>query len=67
MNINFYSPSAVPELLAPHFVELMCREDGDFFADPLRSAGCNHNCAENAGPTQMRLFDCGPLLGEMPA
>ena len=67
MNINFYSPSAVPELLTPHFVELIRREDGGFSADPLRLADCYHEALRTPDPRKRLLLIVDLFFGEMQA
>ena len=55
------------ELLAPHFVELMRREDGEFFADPLRLADCYHEALKTPDPRKRLFLIVDLCLGEMPA
>ena len=55
------------ELLAPHFVELMRREDGEFFADPFRLADCYHDALKTPNPRKRLLLIVDLCLGEMTA
>ena len=55
------------ELLAPHFVELMRRKDGGFFADPLRLADCYHDALKTPDPRKRLILIVHLCLGEMPA
>lgn len=55
------------ESLAPHFVELMRREDGEFSADPLRLADCYHEALRTPDPRKRLLLIVELFYGEMQA
>lgn len=55
------------EILAPHFIELMRRGDGAFFADPLRLADCYSDALKTPDPRKRLLLVVDLVLGEMRA